>query len=315
MLLRDATSKMPTSLVAHGDRYYDEAHSYDYFMVMTTESFNGQYTGGELTAIMLHEVGHCFDTSLMSYIGDVLYWAACFAQGNILGPFLGHTILKYLTKFLDAILSLTPVAILANVGLSLMKLVSQVMGPFGTVSYIGQMLAANPPTPTAVIDIFTGFSGERFADSFATAYGYGNELMSYIDKSSTQLQQRKSGFLIDTWTWSGTIAPTILNMLIDPHPEAQTRAKLVLDDMERLAKSPDLPKGISSAVKADYARCKKGYDAFLQVEPDQKNSIAQRFSRQFKEAVLGGRCDLRSYLFNVSAVQGGISVVNRKKSR
>lgn len=315
ILLRDAAADMPTSLTAHGEKYYDESHNYDFFMMLTTEMFSGTYTGGELTAIILHEVGHNFDVSLMSYIGDVLYWATCISHADIFSPTVGHIIAKYLTKFVNAVLSLTPVSILANTGLTLLKLVAQVSGPFGSLAYIGMMLKDKAPSVRTIINIFTGFSGERFADSFVTAYGYGQELISAIDKIDTQFQQRKKGFFIDTWTWSGTIAPTILNMVIDPHPEAQTRARLVLDDMKKLSENPDLPKNIKAAVKADYDRCKKGYDAFLQVEPDQRDSIAQRFTRQSKEAILAGKCDLRSYLFNCSAVQAGVSVVNHSKKR
>jgi hypothetical protein len=315
ILLRHACDDMPTSLTAHGEKWYDRDHNYAFYLTLNSEMFNARFTGGEVTAFILHEVGHNFDVSTMSYVGDFIYWATCFADGAILSPFIGHTIAKYISKFVSLIANLTPVALLNGIGISLLKILTQIAGPFGSLSYIGMMLADKAPTPREVIRIFTGFSGERFADSFVTAYGYGPELISAVDKCNTTLQTRNKGFLIDTWTWSGTIAPTILNMLIDPMPEAQTRARLVLDDMKKLSENPDLPPKIKTAVKSEYARCKKGYDLFLQVEADQRDSIAQRFSRQVKEAVLAGKCDLRTYLFNVSAVQAGVSVVNHSKKK
>jgi hypothetical protein len=315
ILLRHNCDEMPKGLTAHGERWYDVGHGYDYYMVITTEMFSGDFTPGEIVAFILHEVGHNFDVSTMSYIGDCLYWGICFADGAILAPFIGHILAKYISKFVNFISNLTPVALFSNLAISVAKMLVQIGGPFGGLSYFGMMVSGKAPSVRSIINMFVGFSGERFADSFTTAYGYGPELMSLIDKMDRTLQQTNKGFLVDTWTWSGSIAPTILNMLFDPHPEAQTRARLVLDDMKRLSEYPALPKNIKTAAKSEYERCKKGYDLFLQVDEDQRNGIALRFSREVKEAIFAGKCDLRTYLFNVSAVQAGVHVMNRAKKK
>ena len=315
ILLRNNCNKMPTELTAHGEKWYDASHQYSFYMILSSDMFNGRFTAGEVTACILHEVGHNFDVSLMSYIGDCMLWGACIAYGDIITPTIGHIIAKYIHKFITWVSNLTPVALLQGAIDSFAKLVTQVAGPFGSLSYIGMMLAGTTVNVRGIIQMFIGFSGERFADSFVTAYGYGPEFISFIDKIDTVLQTRNQGLVIDTWTWSGTIAPTIVNMLIDPHPEAQTRARIVLDDMKKLLDNPNLPPKIKAAVKSDYERCKRSYDLFLQVDSDTRNAIALRFSRQTKEALLSGKLDLRTYLFNCSAVQAGISVVNHSKKK
>jgi hypothetical protein len=127
-----------------------------------------------------------------------------------------------------------------------------------------------------------------------------------MDKLDTKYITRDKNFIFDTWTWAGSIAPTILCMLIDPHPEAQTRARLALDDLNRLRQSPLLPKHMKASVEKDYKRCKEAYDLFVQVEPNRRDSIALRFSRELKENILNGKLDLRQYLYTTSAVQTGM---------
>ena len=313
LLLRDGLRSMPTSLTAHGEKYYDEKHAYDFFMVLCGELFSGKYTGSEITGLMLHEVGHNFDVSTLSYIGDFVYWVMCFADGAILQPFIGHILSRYMYEFVAWLTNLTPISFISKLSDYGIKYGSQLLGPLGNALTLFNIVRKNQINLSAVINIPFGFSGERFADSFAAAYGYGPELMSALHKLDTQTQQLDKGFIVDTWTWSGSIAPSILCLLIDPHPETQTRAKALLEDMEKLANNEQLPKNIRAACKAEYIRSKKGYDLFVQVDPDQKKAITQRFMRKSKDYLFGGKVDLRIYLLNTSALQGAVSNKNRKK--
>jgi hypothetical protein len=177
-------------------------------------------------------------------------------------------------------------------------------GPYGTVTKMGQQLAGSIANPiSAATDVVVGMGEEKFADPFVTAYGYGAEHISLMDKLDTYYITRDKNFIFDTWTWAGSIAPTILCLLIDPHPEAQTRARLALDDLNKLRQNPTLPKHMRASVERDYERCKEAYDLFVQVEPNKRDAIALRFSREFKENVLSGKLDLRQYLYTTSAVQ------------
>ena len=184
---------------------------------------------------------------------------------------------------------------------------SQVLGPLGGAQLVGRILLNGIQDPAQkIVGAFTGFSGEKFADSFATAYGYGAETISLQHKLDTYRIQTNKGFIIDTWSWSGTLAPTILCMLFDCHPEAQSRAKMALEDMRELANSKDLSPQMRKNVKADLERCEKAYKLFLNVSPEEKDAIALRWSRNTKEFIFGGKMDLRSFLYSTSAVQCGM---------
>lgn len=312
-LMRYTTTEMPTAFTAHGQKWYDVGHSYDYFMCMYNEDFNGDLTAGELTAMTLHEIGHNFDVSTSFYVADVMLHAMCFASGAFLTPFFKHIIGKLYTQLCALLERITPAMILYNVYLTIMDIVSLVMGPFGSLTYIGQMAADIAQNPLMIPQALPGFGKEKFADSFAAAYGYSAETISLMDKLDRLNQTTDKGRFIDTWTWSGTVAPTILYMLIDPHPEYQTRARMVLDDMKELSESKDLPPNMRANAKKEYERAKKAYDLFLQVDKDKNNGAVLRLSRNFKETYLTGKLDFRSYLFSCSALQ--VSEVSRRRKK
>lgn len=311
--LMRATTGMPTELTAHGQKWYDVSHSYDYFMCMFNEDFNGDLTAGELTAMTLHEIGHNFDVSTSFYVADIMLYGMCFASGAFLLPFIKHLVGKYMTHLYALLERITPLMILYNCYLTIMDIVSLVMGPMGSLTQLGQMFAGIAQNPLQVPQALPGFGQEKFADSFAAAYGYSAETISLMDKLDRLNQTTDKGYLIDTWTWSGTIAPTIMCMLLDPHPEHQTRARMVLDDMKELSESKDFPPHMRANAKKEYERAKKAYDLFLQVDKDKSNGAILRLSRNFKETYLSGKLDFRSYMFSCSAIQ--VSEVSRRRKK
>ena len=89
---------------------------------------------------------------------------------------------------------------------------------------------------------------------------------------------------------------SILLMLIDPHPENQTRARMVLDAMKKCSEDRQNPPGLRKAITQNYVECKKAYDKFLQVEKDDEDGQVTRVVRGIKNKYLGGKMDLRAYL-------------------
>jgi hypothetical protein len=312
VLIRDATTGMPRGLTLHGEKWYDSAHQYDFFCLMFTENFQ-KLTPGELTALLLHEIGHCFDITTMTFIADVFNWLCCVATGpiSIFTNYFRTNIAKYLYKFVDLLENITPISILVNAGLTVNDLLVMIAGPYGSLSYMGRMLVGGlvnliTEPGTTIMKALSGIGKEKFADSFATAYGYGPELISLMDKLDTYYITTNKTVIVDTWTWAGSIAPTIMNLLMSTHPDAQTRARMALDDLRKLSENPNLPKHIRASVKKDYENAKEAYALFLQVEPDTRDAIALRFSRNLKENILSGKMDLRTYFYTTSAIQDGI---------
>ena len=299
-LVRDFTNGMPTSLTLHGEKYYDASHKYDFVMVMYTELFDGTFTAGELTAFLLHEVGHNFDVTTMTYIADWIFWGQCLATGNVLYALFRNYAAKIIWRIENLLLRIRPLTILMNIGIDIYKILLMVTGPLGIPTRLARILQNTIVRP---IDLISGIGAEKFADSFANAYGYGAEMISVVDKMDRYLITTNKGVVADTWTWMGDACCSIITMFIDPHPENQTRARMMLDDMKKLSESKDIPPHIRKVVQKDYQACKKAYDDFLQVEKSDRDGLALRLSRNFKEDALNGKVSFFTYFFTCSAVQ------------
>ena len=305
-IMRDLAAGMPQEATKHGDRWYDEKHQYVFYMAFYTEDFNGTFTPGELTAMLLHEIGHNFDVSTAYWFADCMFWGLCIGTGLFFMPAFKQTI-GILIYSIDHMLDyIFPVRVVRNIIEIGKRYLSIAMGPFKVIDYLmavgGQF--AHDPVGTAS-SMLTGFGMEKFSDSFAAAYGYGPETISLMDKLDKVYMTTKMGSAIDTYTWIGQLAPTFLLMFIDPHPENQTRAKMVLEDLQKASSDKNVPPQIRKMMYKDYQLAKKTYDAYLQVEPDKKDAVAVRLSRHFKDFAFGGKIDLRSYLFSASALQNG----------
>ena len=290
------TTKHPGRVVENGKRYYDAEHNYTCYLFMYSEIFH-ELTPAELTACLIHEVGHNFDNTISAYLFDTLFWAIDLAfSGGIMrlfGPeviFFQQTIGKLLdkTKIWPALWGVHDLTI---------KYLSILLGPIGKVSKlsnIAQAVAMNP-NPGLLIGGFR-FESEAFADNFAASYGYGPEVISMADKFDRLGLITNKGFLPELWTGLGDGPMCILLMLIDPHPENQTRARMVLDEMKKCSEDRQNPPGLRKAITKNYVECKKAYDKFLQVEKDDEYGRITRLVRGIKDKYLGGKMDVRACL-------------------
>lgn len=290
------TTKHPGRVVENGKRYYDAEHNYTCYLFMYSEIFH-ELTPAELTACLIHEVGHNFDNTISAYLFDTLFWAIDLAfSGGIMrlfGPevmFFQQTIGKLLdkTKIWPALWGVHDLTI---------KYLSILLGPIGKVSKlsnIAQAVSMNP-NPGLLIGGFR-FESEAFADNFAASYGYGPEVISMADKFDRLGLITNKGFLPELWTGLGDGPMCILLMLIDPHPENQTRARMVLDEMKKCSEDRQNPPGLRKAIAKNYVECKKAYDKFLQVEKDDEYGRITRLVRGIKDKYLGGKMDVRACL-------------------
>jgi hypothetical protein len=182
------------------------------------------------------------------------------------------------------------------------------LGPSMPICNIFIYLSANPNYSVANFAHSTlQFQQERFADSFTTIYGYapaGISASKKLDELTQLTKEKGSSSINDDISWVGAEAFRIFAMIIDPHPENQTRAKMMLEDMKKLSENKDFPPTIRKQVKANYEVSKKMYDNFIKVNDDVSRARLLKLSRQFKETYLGGKIDLRSYILTGSAIYG-----------
>ena len=307
-LIRSATTEMPSLPTEHGKRYYDSSHQYQCYICLYIEMIDA-LTPEELTACVLHEIGHNFDFTITTYIFDMIYWATCIPGGPVTMLF---NILRTQIRFgYDTILSWLDrtaiLPILANLGFTLERFLSVWTGPLGKLSVVGTILGnIAQSNPVNAAFGFFGFGKETFADSYATSLGYGPYIISMMNKLDTIDVVTKFGIIPELYTSIGLGPCAVLLMLVDPHPEAQTRCKIILDDMEKVTKDPDLPKEMRKTVKANYEQCKKAYDAFLETDPDERNAVVTRWTRNIKEKIFNGKVDFRAALWSICGAKSAV---------
>ena len=82
-IIRANIYDMP-ELLNHKEKFYDYSHKYVCCVYIPAEYFDGEKTGEEITAVLLHEIGHCFDVNLHFYLSELLGYFLIFINGKTL---------------------------------------------------------------------------------------------------------------------------------------------------------------------------------------------------------------------------------------
>ena len=316
VVIRNVTSEMPNCPTDHGRRYYDKKHHYFCMIVINAEMFV-QMDPDEVTAFILHEVGHNFDHTLSYWLFDCITWIATLPSGplSILMKAYAPEI-SWGWHSLFKILEYIPlVPIFKNLRISLIRGFGMLLGPLGAYTSIINVLERIADNPAGAALGASMIHRETFADSYAASMGYGDALIRGLNKMDKENYITKAGPVVEAWTGAGSAAAALVLMFCDPHPENQSSARLILDDMERATHDKTIPPNMRAALAADHKRCKQAYEEFVSADKDSQNAICTRFSRKLKEALFNGKVDFRLLimrLFNAqSALQQRDSIYNR----
>lgn len=226
--------------------------------------FHPDLTDGEVTAILLHEVGHNFVGAALPTVGviqtlnEVLLGLMSFGllflrdsnfkKKTVID--IGHYLRKNargLTDFTDTIGSIfrwitdlfVDVAIMSDVLMAFTMPIA--VWTSKIQSYIQNLIQNN--IFMAPYLLLAGYNDERFSDSFAAMYGYGPELTSALAKISLNPTKLflSSGVrdipVISNWVDLVGIVPLFVINGIDVHPELSARFENTIRQLEHDAKS------------------------------------------------------------------------------
>ena len=155
-------------------------------------------------------------------------------------------------------------------------------------------------TPVAAIQSLynanKNYNSEVFSDSFATAYGYGPEIINVRTKTERML--------MDTAYFDKDNKYNIYNQvvymlalvnatLMDPHPLEQTTIKNQINKLKRELKSSDVPPEVKPLIERDLAEAEKLYDEYLKMTPEQRNISLILAYRNINETYFGGKLEIR----------------------
>lgn len=254
------------------DKYYDYSHNYICLIGLTADTIvSGTYTAEEITAILLHEIGHNFNVTIINVANQLLY-GIFEALLTTLNPYqrikslIDHILYETITSISTSILYpliMSGTNIFRNLlyknritasmldGLyKLVKLVSDLammMWPARRLKQITDLCAKvkdlakydiSSNTLFITSRIYNEFifkiiryQDERFADSFATIYGYGPAAMSLYEKIERQrstfntIDNKNVPSLFKEYLNIGSILYELPRMVIDEHGDEQTRIK------------------------------------------------------------------------------------------
>ena len=149
------------------------------------------------------------------------------------------------------------------------------------------------------MDVIGNFSSENFADSFATAYGYGPSLTAGVNKLS------EKNLMADRFSRDNDknvynqylyILYQVLSMLCDPHPLDQSRIKAQIDNLKKELSKEGVEPEVAKQIKKDLDKCEKVYNSYLDM-PDEARHLTVLYNFiKFNNIYFNGKLDVRYFL-------------------
>lgn len=236
-------------------------------------------TPEEMMGVILHEIGHCMNATLFAFLAQ-LPGIRFFKElkndidnGNIASvlttilvfvfkmPFV--KLITQIDRVLNDMASKSPV--LAGFVKQLSIIITEVIDilrPFKRLAKIANISPTKYISAALDPDTLFGYQAERFSDSFATAYGYGVGVGTFMDK----LDKNKNSIVQDV----NKIAPAfaigrdlarvsvdIVYSMLDPHPKHAARIINQLNQMKRSLNDPNLDSSVRKELLYNIERYEK----------------------------------------------------------
>ena len=287
--------------------FYDASHR----SVLTVYGYTGLLskktglTAQELIAITTHEIGHNFDYSLYHLIGFMMDFVNSFGLSALQTAFnrkiKDHNEIKMyyhneVKKEGDALYNdekqrKTQDKIYAdqlkrvyNSGLitNILKfLVYSITFPIDLIIAI--------PIQLTTLD---GKKGELFADSFATAYGYGSDLITGLEKISVYKGNLKKGKALSFFRNMNDLLLEMINGMTEIHGTNQERCKACIKKLRADLKKEDYPEGMKAELEKEIDRMEERYQMILN-SPDAPKMV--RRWRKLCDILFGGAFSIAKF--------------------
>ena len=230
-----------------------------------------QLTPGELMGVILHEIGHCFDAAyvnIASYISiDLVERLGTTPEINtaiaIANPIISMLTATYplqkimieINKILSSLLSKIPMLQTSwNYATLFISNVIETLHELNPhIPSIGKMLV-NYLNPRNIF----GYGKEKFADSFATTYGYGPEISSMFTKinkgdKNRILKATKDIPVLNIGVDLLNTSSDIIGLLtrFGPHPADAARVQAQVNKLKNDLKDPNLKPEVRRMIESD----------------------------------------------------------------
>ena len=320
-LTLDANVRAPFAVQVKGKGIkYDKKHKFCTMIAISSSLlFSNKISSGEVLAVLLHEVGHNFDTAVLpGYVGIPLLQTIINAVEIFSGK--GGMDLGLTLDFLLALF--TPTRILNNSisnfiqkspGLlhikhlftgfinfvpHLFDIITKIVYPLLHMNTIPNIVAGLMYAPVVVAqkiliaNVFS-YPKETFADSFATLLGYGPELQSALVKFNYIIDENIDVYkiyseipLIGHWMGLNIYVFEHFYSLVDGHPNFNARLKTSIRLLEKDLEDPRIDKKTKYQVKDDLKKLNKLYDEFNKLSDSDKEMFSNNnYAHQTRAAM------------------------------
>lgn len=268
----------PENISTRGNkRYYDAKHEYMCFVAFISAlAIEAKLTADEAMAIILHEIGHNFDSTMATYVMKFTDLAFTYGLSEF-GPTLHNMYLEIVkgAPWLHKLISLREDIMwyLNVLPISLNAVYNMLMNPYQLV--FGMFLIPS----------------EKFADTLPVMYGYGeafaNAMRKLNDPSQVKPPLKKAIYSIPIlrtfYDLMETPAMTAV-MLFNCHPYTMNRIIEARKNLEKDYKNPEVPKALKPEIKRQIAAIEKIENVTLEDSLENQRYMAYFRDYLFKKA-------------------------------
>lgn len=293
-----------------GYKYRKEADYYYYMSVFSGLIFNPEFTDEEVQAVIMHEVGHNFYTvsnSFALYTSDAIFFTSMI--GSIMSNIISGRVDEAISTIMN-IAGATNVAKKVNVSISkIVEKSPELCVVVGVVSvFKGALLDLNvnlstiinwvmgiANIPSRVISNLisyilnpTGYADEKFADNFATMYGYGPDLVSALEKMDAMgmnIAVKKiirSNPLLNAIDYLYSTPVEIISSVMDPHPYFIERARDQQRYLERELSKSDIDPRMKKRLSDNSKELNNQIDDFVKYKSKLSPKQFEDFNRDYQ---------------------------------
>lgn len=249
----------------------------------------------ELLAIILHEIGHNLDISPF-YLLSILpvIW---------LVPIINPLIRLFSELRIDfENMAKENFPLIYNFLSVIQDFMNQLSGPLTSKVNPIKLVKEIPQMYEKIITNVFKYGQERFSDSFAATYGYGEHLASALYKieNADTLYQRvvvKTPVLNVISDFWNVILGALISF-IDPHPNIQARIVNMRNKLERDLKDPSLPQDLKKDLLSNIEAIDNYYKEFIENSDTKKNKVFTYMVQKFADKLFKGKLDIRELALN-----------------
>lgn len=347
----DANVRAPFALEVNGKGImYDKKQRFCTIIVVYASLFFSQrLSSAEVLAVLLHEVGHNFNTAVLpAFMPTPILLLLCISQTlEYMNPIATIKLILYIFTPGRMLHNSVQEYIQKNPGLLLCK--RMLDSAFQMLSYINSFILkiAYPVAKLShikTISLFLrvphilamklisanvfSYHQETFSDSFATLMGYGPELQSALVKMDDVIDEGigtddafKRIPFIGHWLGLNEYVWDHFASMIDGHPNMNARIKTSISILEKDLEDPRIDKKTKYVIKDDLKKLNKIYDKFNRLDDTDEEDYPQEMRaamEKLSEAIYGRHMpDFRSGLMDLfyggaSSIHNYIEWIKRK---